>query len=215
MTKPENSISFDDIMEVFSSVENKKLDPEKTEVKIISEPENASLPEIEVKKAEQDKANDYGIQGAPGAAELFKAYNEIGEIIRKTLLSFVNEKAANKMMLGSLEKTALNYPVLKGTNWDRNEKLREDGSIDVDTAEKNALKDNSGTVENFCEALSYLTYIRLKAVKTGAGRERYEQVKNVLLVSLEASTAGYSKAVAWHIKNKVVIPAVKRGDETQ
>jgi|GEM_PF-3027283 len=236
MTKPDNSISFEDIMDVFSAVEPKLAPAKEAEVKVTANPEK----EIEIKKPEPaSQEQPYTppplpepvyepapaetlpapeiaqSPGTPQAGALFAAYNEAARLIRQSLLSFVNEKAVNHMMLGSLEKTALNYPVLKGTNWDKNEKLHEDGSVDVETAERNALKDQASAVESSCEALSYLTYMRLKAVKTGAGKERYEQVKAALLKGLEAATAGFSGAAAWHVKNKVIIPAIKRGDDAQ
>jgi len=114
------------------------------------------------------------------------------------------------MLEKTLEKTALNYPVLKGANWKSDGEISEDGSVTIDAVVKNAAACGGQTEE----ALSALFYSRLKSVKLGVGKEKYEDLKSALLKKISVVQAGYPTEVALSMKNNVIGPAFKKGDET-
>ncbi len=147
--------------------------------------------------------------------QIMEVFEEIRKVIHADLTSRINPGSVNNMFLRTLEKAAVQYTVLKNTNWDSSGKLREDGSVNSGKFLKNVdcysdrIKEIDRETE---EALGTLLYMRIKSVKLGLGSEKYEAVKRNFLKRVRVAGAGYKSGVINFIKNRVIEPAVKRAD---
>ena len=147
--------------------------------------------------------------------ELAGAFDELRKIIQEELTVSCGERAAKAMLLKTLEKTAFGNFVFKNTNWDSDGKLREDGMIDMERLVRN-IKILGPTVRlktEIEEGMIGLLYMRLKAVKLGLGQEKYEAVKARIINRIHVIEAGYSRDIMGIIKNNIIAPSLKKGDE--
>jgi hypothetical protein len=144
---------------------------------------------------------------------MINLYNEISGELGKTLVVFISEKMVDNMMLRSLEKTAINHVILKNTNWDSEGKLHEKGDVDVDRMSKNMKNAGSASEIQAAEALCSLTQMRLKAVKTGIGAEKYNTAKEAVLAKLKEIGGGFPETSFAFVKDKIIIPAIERGEK--
>ncbi len=171
-------------------------------------------------KAAQDMAAPAGVPAtAPkDIIEVLEGFDEIRRIMSAELTAVIDKKNVENMMLRTLEKSALAYPVLKNTNWSADGNLRVNGSIDNERMAKNieacamAHDEAARTVE---EALTGLLFLRFKSVKAGLGRDKYADLSKKLSDKMKIIEGGYGAAAVSALKNRIFTTAVKRGGEEQ
>ena len=149
-------------------------------------------------------------------AEILEVFEELRTLMARELTGLIDTKAINNMLLRTLEKSALNFIILKNTNWSSAGKLRDNGAIDIERVLKNIDAYNSqiGELDKEIEdALHTILYMRVKSIKLGLGKDKYETVKDALMKKIRIMEAGYRKEVMNFVKQSVITPAFKRGDE--
>jgi hypothetical protein len=148
--------------------------------------------------------------------EIIEEFNDIKKGFAAELMAGIDKKNVDNMMLRTLEKTAAGFIILKNTNWDADGKLRADGSIDAERLIKNmsAYKDRIKEVDREIEeSLKALFFMRIRAVKLGLGNGKYEAMKAGLMKRVSIAEGGYKKSIAAFMRNRIIEPSVKRGDE--
>ncbi len=184
--------------------------------KIKQQLEQESAPPKTTQELEQEPfAAEIDYKNEKNISELAGAFDELRKIIQDELTVACGERAAKAMLLKTLEKTAFGNFVFKNTNWDSDGKLREDGMIDMERLVRN-IKMLGPTVRiktEIEEGMTGLLFLRLKAVKIGLGKEKYEVVKGKIMKRIQIIEAGYSREIMGIIKNNIIAPSLKKGDE--
>lgn len=157
-----------------------------------------------------------GTMGEKVASELVNLNEELRKAIYSDLSLKLPEKSVLNMMSKTLEKAALNYLVLRNTNWDRGGNLKNDGSIDIERFLVNIAKYRDQIPEMEREvgmALSALLFMRLRSVKLGLGAQAYADMKDRIRKKLNVLGAGYGKEASKIMTDSVMAEAFKKGDE--
>jgi len=181
--------------------------------KIIATAIPKAVPEPQAKTTTPTGELDYNLE--KNVVDIAQAYDEVRKIIYAELMASCGEKACNAMLLKTLEKAAFGNFVFKNTNWDSEGNLKEDGAIDMERLVRNirGLGPNVRLKTEMEEGLTGLLFNRLKAIKLGLGNEKYETVKTKILKRINIIEAGYRKEIMDAIKNNIIAPAIKKGDE--
>jgi hypothetical protein len=208
---------------VFSKAEETASEPARTAEPVREETKKEGFEVEELVKrareieqqisAEKSGPSFSGFTDESDVTAMIKLYNEISEELGKTLVAFISEKTVDNMMLRSLEKTAINHVILKNTNWDSEGKLHEKGDVDVERMSKNMKTAGSAAEIQAAEALCSLTQMRLKAVKTGIGPDKYNTAKEAVLSKLKDIRGGFPETSFAFVKDKIIIPAIERGEQ--
>jgi hypothetical protein len=147
---------------------------------------------------------------------IIHAYNDLKSAFAKELAGRIDQKSIDNLLLRSLEKTAVNFMLLKNTSWDSTGELKVDGSIDTErfiknlTLYKESIQEVDKEIE---ESLKALMSLRLSAVKKGLGADKYAEIKAGLLRRLAVIEGGYSKPVSGFIKKNVLENSLRKADE--
>jgi hypothetical protein len=150
------------------------------------------------------------------SAEIVALFEELRKTLFSELALKLPEKSVLNMMTKTLEKSALNFLVLRNTNWDRAGNLIQDGSIDMERFLINIAKYREQLPEMEREvqmALSSLLHLRLRSIKLGLGAPAYNEIKEKLSRKVHVVGAGYGKEALKVIKDGVLPEAFKKGDE--
>lgn len=177
--------------------------------------------ELKGSKPADEPAPELSYREAAGAGQMtdtLRMFEELRRAMQSELASLIDKKAVDNMLLRTLEKSAVAYPILKNANWDHDGNLRLDGSIDIERLIKNTetCRETIGEADRALEeALCGLVYFRLKSVKLGLGMEKYAALCGSLKAKEKVIEAGYSAGTAGIIREKVLNNAIKTGDEEQ
>ena len=138
--------------------------------------------------------------------EVLEIFDDIRAIISDFLSSKLLPKAVKSMLVRTLEKTAVNFLILRNTNWGANGQLKEEGEINADKFLQN-IKQNRDQIfeleKEIGEALKTILYMRMKSIKLGTTPDVYENIKNMINKKMDVIAAGYKKDVIIFVKDKI------------
>ncbi len=180
--------------------DNKKV----TENSVLKEKE--SFPENSIKEREEiltfpDFLDESIIKN------IFEFNEELRKIIEKELIEILPERTVFNMLLRTLEKTAVNYLILRNTNFSKSGEIRKNGSIDTERLAENIEKYKTQIMELDKEiegALKTLFNMRMGAIKSGLGQKYYESIKANILKKINMIKAGYKQAIFNFFKNNIL-----------
>lgn len=139
--------------------------------------------------------------------EICNFNEEIRKIIEKELVEVMPLRNVNNMLLRTLEKTAVNFLILKNTNFNSDGNLKLNGAIDNERLLQNLEKYKTVIMEIDKEienSLKSLLKMRLNAIKAGLGEKFYETFKINFMKKFNVIQAGYKKSIVNFFKNKII-----------
>jgi hypothetical protein len=148
--------------------------------------------------------------------EIVHAFNDLKSAFSKELAGKIDQRTIDNMMLRSLEKTAVNFILLKNTSWDSSGELKQDGSVDADRLVKNMalyreqIQEIDKEIE---ESFKALMFMRFLAVKKGLGADKYSEIKNGLIRRAVVVEGGHRKAIAKFIIKNIMENSMRKADE--
>jgi len=146
--------------------------------------------------------------------EIFNFNEEIRKIIEKELGEIMPIRNVNNMLLRTLEKTAVNFLILKNTNFGSDGNLKLNGAIDTGRLMQNMEKYKTQIMEIDKEienALKTLFNMRMNAIKAGLGQKYFETFKTNFLKKFYIIQAGYSNAIVNFFKKNILYEVFNEG----